>query len=132
LALVPGAASYNASGHAVIGLTRSLRAELAGSGVKVQLLLVGPTDTDMLAGLHRPWLVRPRAAADVGELLVAVLESDRAEVTTARWSAALTTHLRALDLLLTRTWLRATGADRLLSEPDALARAAYQARIERR
>ncbi len=130
LAGVPGAVGYNAAGHAVIGLTRSLRAELSGSGVQVKLLLVGLTDTDMLAGLRRRALARPRSAAHVGELMVAALESDRAEFSTARLLAGALNRRRAVGSRASDLLLALTGANRLLLEPDPLARAAYQARIE--
>jgi NAD(P)-dependent dehydrogenase (short-subunit alcohol dehydrogenase family) len=129
LVRVPGAAGYNAAGHAVIALTRSLRAELRGSGVRVKLLLVGPTDTDMLVGLHRPRFLRPRPAADVGVLLVAALGSDRSEFSTGRLAGAFS-RWRSIHAGLIGLWLRMTRTDRLLRERDTLARAAYQARIE--
>jgi NAD(P)-dependent dehydrogenase (short-subunit alcohol dehydrogenase family) len=43
-----GAAIYAASKHAVEGLTKSVAIEVAGSGVRVNAVAPGPTDTDML------------------------------------------------------------------------------------
>jgi NAD(P)-dependent dehydrogenase (short-subunit alcohol dehydrogenase family) len=43
-----GASVYSASKHAVEGLTRSAALEVAGSGVRVNAVPPGPTDTGML------------------------------------------------------------------------------------
>jgi NAD(P)-dependent dehydrogenase (short-subunit alcohol dehydrogenase family) len=54
LASFPPIASYSVSKAAAFSLTQSLRALLAGQGVKVHAVLTGPVDTDMNAGLDIP------------------------------------------------------------------------------
>lgn len=44
----PGLAPYVMSKHAVIGLTRTAAAEAAASGVRVNAVLPGAVDTDMM------------------------------------------------------------------------------------
>jgi NAD(P)-dependent dehydrogenase (short-subunit alcohol dehydrogenase family) len=51
LPLIP---SYSISKAAAFSLTQSLRALLAGRGVRVHAVLTGPTDTDMNRGLDIP------------------------------------------------------------------------------
>lgn len=54
LAPFPLTASYSISKAASLSMTQSLRALLAGYGVKVHGVLLGPTDTDMTRGFEIP------------------------------------------------------------------------------
>src|SRR5207247_3570972 len=53
-ASVPVMSAYSVSKAAAFSLTQSLRALLAGHGVRVHAVLTGPTDTDMTRGLDIP------------------------------------------------------------------------------
>jgi short-subunit dehydrogenase len=54
LAALPLTPAYSASKAAAFSLTQSLRALLAGRGVRVHAVLTGPTDTDMVRDLDIP------------------------------------------------------------------------------
>jgi NAD(P)-dependent dehydrogenase (short-subunit alcohol dehydrogenase family) len=54
LAALPLTPAYSASKAAAFSLTQSLRALLAGRGVRVHAVLTGPVDTDMTRGLDIP------------------------------------------------------------------------------
>ncbi|HEY4288522.1 MAG TPA: SDR family NAD(P)-dependent oxidoreductase [Puia sp.] len=54
LAPLPPTASYSISKAAAFSMTQSMRAFLAGQGVKVHAVLAGPTDTDLIRGLDIP------------------------------------------------------------------------------
>jgi NAD(P)-dependent dehydrogenase (short-subunit alcohol dehydrogenase family) len=54
LAPLPLTPAYAVSKAAAFNLTQSLRALLAGQGVRVQAVLTGPTDTDMTRGFDVP------------------------------------------------------------------------------
>ena len=62
LAPLPIIASYSISKAAAFSLTQSLRAFLAGQGVRVHAVLTGPVDTDMNRGLDIP-KASPESAA---------------------------------------------------------------------
>ena len=54
LAALPLTPAYSISKAATFSLTQSLRALLAGRGVRVHAVLTGPPDTDMTAGFDIP------------------------------------------------------------------------------
>jgi short-subunit dehydrogenase len=54
LAPVPLTPAYSISKAAAFSLTQSLRALLAGRGVRVHAVLTGPTDTEMTRGFDIP------------------------------------------------------------------------------
>ena len=62
LAPVPVTAAYAVSKAAAFSLTQSLRALLAGRGVRVHAVLTGPTDTDMTRGFDIPKASPPSVA----------------------------------------------------------------------
>lgn len=70
----PGSAAYNASKHAALGLTNTLREELRPKGIRVIGLLPGATDTDIWKTL---WPEAPRrkmmSPESVAEAVVAAL-----------------------------------------------------------
>jgi NAD(P)-dependent dehydrogenase (short-subunit alcohol dehydrogenase family) len=54
LATIPVIPAYSISKAAAFSMTQSLRALLAGQGVRVHAVMTGPTDTDMSRGLDIP------------------------------------------------------------------------------
>jgi NAD(P)-dependent dehydrogenase (short-subunit alcohol dehydrogenase family) len=62
LAPLPLTPSYAISKAAAFNMTQSLRALLAGRGVRVHAVLTGPTDTEMTAGFEIPKATRESVA----------------------------------------------------------------------
>jgi NAD(P)-dependent dehydrogenase (short-subunit alcohol dehydrogenase family) len=64
-AALPIIPSYSISKAAAFNLTQSLRALLAGDGVSVHAVVLGPVDTDMNRGFDIPKASRESAAAGI-------------------------------------------------------------------
>jgi NAD(P)-dependent dehydrogenase (short-subunit alcohol dehydrogenase family) len=126
---VPGGASYCASKYAVVGLTEALRAELAATNVELHLVLPGFVDTEMSSGLKGLRGMRRRSPADVGAAIADALQSGRGTV----WVPAVLGPLVSLQSVTPRSLVGLIGgllgSGRLLTQPNALERAAYEARI---
>ena len=67
LAALPVIPSYSISKAAAFNMTQSLRAVLAGQGVTVHAVLLGPIDTDMSRGLEIPKATPEIAAQGIFE-----------------------------------------------------------------
>ena len=127
-----GASSYSASKHAILGLTRSLRWELAGTGVRATVVMPGVIDTEMTASMPRPkgLALPPVPPSAVGDAVVSALRSGKPEVYVP---AAVAPLARVLSILGPRTGdavKRATGLHKMLMNQDMELAARYQARVD--
>lgn len=85
---VPGEVAYSASKAGVAGLAGALRAELAGTGIKVSLVSPGAVDTPFFARRNRPYArtrPAPIAASEVAEAIVGCLHFGRPEAIVPAW-----------------------------------------------
>ncbi|WP_446224751.1 SDR family oxidoreductase [Nocardia sp. IBHARD005] len=98
-----GESTYAATKHGVYGYLKGVRAELAGAGVQMSIIMPGVVDTELAAGTATgaAKLLRP---TDVAAAVVSVIERPRFEVTLpayvgplARWAEVLPQ--RARDFL---------------------------------
>jgi NAD(P)-dependent dehydrogenase (short-subunit alcohol dehydrogenase family) len=82
LAPLPLTPAYSISKAAAFSLTQSLRALLAGQGVRVHAVLTGPTDTDMVRDLDIP----KASAESVASAILDGVECGEEEIFPDPWS----------------------------------------------
>jgi NAD(P)-dependent dehydrogenase (short-subunit alcohol dehydrogenase family) len=124
---IPGIATYSATKHAVVGLSESVRGELRGRKVEISCVMPTVVNTELTAGVGQKW-VKPVEAADVAEAIAEALEVPRFDVYVPKSNGAL---LRGAALMprAAAEWVaRAMGTDKLMTEVDHSARAAYEDR----
>jgi NAD(P)-dependent dehydrogenase (short-subunit alcohol dehydrogenase family) len=125
----PGGATYSATKHAVMGLTEAVRGELRGTGVEVHVICPMVVNTELGSGLTKVRGFGELEPADVADAVLACLKGGRYETTVPGSLGP----VLALGRLLPHSWfdwlLRCFRGDRVLSDTDPTARAAYEARI---
>jgi NAD(P)-dependent dehydrogenase (short-subunit alcohol dehydrogenase family) len=124
---IPGIATYSATKHAVVGLSESVRGELRGRNVEISCVMPTVVNTELTAGVGQKW-VKPVEATDVAEAIAEALEVPRFDVYVPKSNGAL---LRGAALMprSAAEWVaRKMGTDKLMTEVDHNARAAYEER----
>lgn len=125
----PGGAVYCGTKHAVVGLSTSVRAEVAEHGVSVSAVLPSLVHTDLGSGASLPGAMALEPD-DVARAIADSVRHRRAEIVLPRWlgSAVDMTHL--LPGTVVDTILRVGGLrDRGLAANDSADRAEYRRRI---
>jgi NADP-dependent 3-hydroxy acid dehydrogenase YdfG len=125
----PGIATYTATKHAVVGLSESVRAELHGRAVEISCVMPTVVNTELTSGVGQKW-VKPVEATDVANAIVEALELPRFDVYVPKSNGALI-RTTALMPRAAAEWIgRAMGTDKLMTEVDHGARAAYEERVQ--
>ncbi len=124
---VPGIATYAATKHAVVGLTESIRAELRGRAVEVSCVMPTIVKTELTAGVGQKW-VKPVEASDVAEAIAGALEVPHFDVFVPKANGALFRSGALLPRPAAEWVARRLGTDKLMTEVDHAARAAYEER----
>jgi NADP-dependent 3-hydroxy acid dehydrogenase YdfG len=129
---IPGLAVYVASKHAVVGLSSTVRDEVAGTGVTVSAVCPGVVRTELAAGIHIPLsrVIRVEPE-DIARAIVGTLERRPREVSVPRWMLAYDAVTAFLPDALESLLRRALGDDRAMRDVDPSVRAAYDERIAR-
>ncbi len=126
---VPGAATYSATKHAVIGLSESVRLELHGTGVDVSCVMPTIVRTELAAGVGQTRLTSTVDPSDVAAAIVGALQRPRFDVYVPRYLGPVNNILRVFPRGFGEWILRRSGSDQLLaSAAHSTARAAYEER----
>ncbi|EOD64986.1 SDR family oxidoreductase [Amycolatopsis vancoresmycina] len=125
----PGAATYCATKHAVVGLSEAVHLELHGSGVHVSCVMPAIVRTELASGLGEAKLFKSSRPEDVADAIVSTLRKPRFDVYVPRSVGTMGKLTRLLPRRFGEALSRALKADRLLaSAAHSPARAAYEAR----
>jgi NADP-dependent 3-hydroxy acid dehydrogenase YdfG len=126
---VAGGATYSASKFAVVGFSEATRAELGPRGVDVSVVLPTVVQTELSAGISSTLGVKPVAARDVAAAIASTIRRPRAELWVPQWAQTITRTTSVLPRPLQATIAKALDTDRVLTDVDRSARAAYEARV---
>src|SRR3954469_19870484 len=130
VAPIPGAATYAASKHAVVGLCESLWWELRGSGVELSYVLPSLVNTDLAAGMPRTRAATVIEPEVVAQEIVGALKVPRLAVYAPRSMGPITKVTGALPRRLGNKLMTASGSDHVvLDSLGTPGRAAYERRV---
>ena len=125
----PGAATYCATKHAVVGLSEAVHLELHGSGVHVSCVMPAIVRTELASGLGEAKLFKSSRPEDVADAIVSTLRKPRFDVFVPRSVGTMGKLTRLLPRRFGEGLARALKADQLLaSAAHSPARAEYEAR----
>lgn len=126
----PGAATYSASKHAVVGFCESLVWEVRGSGVDLSYVLPALVNTELAAGLKRTRAANVIEPEDVATEIVKALKKPRLAVFVPPAMGPITRFSGLLPRAVGDRIMTASGSDHLILDSlgDA-GRTAYEQRV---
>ncbi len=127
----PGGVTYCGTKHFVVGATEGLRAELRGTEIETTVVMPVVVKTELAAGLQETRGVKHVTPEDVADEIASALECPRFDVFVPRSVAQITRVMSVLPRGGREAVSRALKADKVLSQFDDKARAAYELRASR-
>jgi len=134
LAAAPGIAVYAATKFAVVGLGQALHQELGEQGVTVTTICPAYVNTQLIAGVEQPWIVRKIGLVEPEEVsgaIVSCVEKNRGgqHIVPGR-AAAILQPMRMLPENLRNGIAKVLGLTHVAIETDESKRQAYRDRTE--
>ncbi len=128
---IPGLATYNATKHAVLGFTDTLREEYRGSGVSFSAVLPTLTKTELISGVNPPRLLpRPAEPEEIAEAIAKLLVRPRSKVRVTFAAGLLSQVVGLLPEPVGDALGRVLGSQHaFLDQVDSGARKAYEQRV---
>lgn len=124
----PGAATYCATKHGVVGLTEAVRLELRGSGIEMTLVMPAIVATELTAGIKNNGMVKTATPEQVASATVDALKNPRFEVFVPKSVGTFNRIGRLLPRAAGEWMVRKLKGDRLLADVDTADRVAYESR----
>jgi short-subunit dehydrogenase len=128
---VPGAATYCATKHAVVGLSETVRAEMRGSGIEVSCVMPSLVRTELSSGTQDARGITTVAPEDVAQAIVEALREPRFDVYVPKETGRVIYVSSVLPRRMRERLARAVKADKVLTQVDHEARRAYELRAAR-
>ena len=126
----PGASTYSATKHAVVGLTESAWWELRGTGVDISCVMPVLVNTELASGIARTRAAGTIEPEDVARAIVDTLKHPRLSVPVPRSVGLFTKWSALLPTRIGNAIMTATGSDHLLADAiKAGGRSEYEARV---
>lgn len=126
---IPGAATYCASKHAVVGYTDAARLEYRRTGVKFSLVMPTFVNTELIAGTPGVKGIDNAEPADVAQAIVKLVAHPRPRVRVTRTAGAIIASQKFLPRGLAEGLNRVLGGERVFTDDvDVETRRAYEAR----
>ena len=123
-----GGVTYAATKHAVVGLTRALRAETRGTGIRTTIVMPGIIRTEMIGGFAPARGTSVIEPAAVGEAIVDALRTGRPEVFVPRELGLPARVIAGLPPRASDGIKSLLKADGVMANADMSARAEYERR----
>jgi NAD(P)-dependent dehydrogenase (short-subunit alcohol dehydrogenase family) len=125
----PGATTYCATKHAVVGLTESVYWELRGTGVDISYVLPALVKTELAVGVKQTRASKAIEPEVVATEIVAALKKPKVAIFAPKEMGAITKVSGLLPRKIGEKIMTATGSDHLLADAVASGqRADYEAR----
>lgn len=126
---IPGLATYNASKHAVLGFTDTLREEYRGSGVHFSSVLPTLTNTELGSGVSTPKIMPPAEPEEIAAAVAGLIAAPKSKVRVTRMAGAVSRFVNFLPESVGDAIARSLGAAHtFLEDVDSDRRKAYEDR----
>ncbi len=126
---IPGAATYCASKHAVIGFTDTARLEYRKTGVKFSMVLPTFVNTELIAGTSGVKGFKNAEPTDIAEAIVDLIAKPTPRVRVTRAMGAVVASAKFMPRSVAESVNRMLGGERFFADDvDVEKRRAYEAR----
>ncbi|MGA6168064.1 SDR family oxidoreductase [Amycolatopsis magusensis] len=124
----PGAATYCATKHGVVGLSEAVHLELRGTGVEVSCVMPAIVRTELASGLPEARMIKSVSPEEVAAAIAGALARPRFDVFVPKSLDVVGRFTRLLPRRAGEWISRSLGADKVLATAHAGARSEYESR----